>query len=171
MTLRPPTVDDVRRAAEWLSRAENYRWLDFGPGQTTLTAVTLRMMAQKPACHLRVFTSDDDDERAIGLVALIATDAPRKTATLWYLLGEKEFAGRGLTRRAVLAALDEGFGRLGLRTVHTWVADGNAASIRILERCGFRLVGRLREAHTIDGAPCDRILFELLAREHRSDGT
>jgi hypothetical protein len=40
-------------------------------------------------------------------------------------------------------------------------------SIRTIERLGFRFVGRQRQCHTIDGRPYDRLLFDLLASEHR----
>jgi hypothetical protein len=40
-------------------------------------------------------------------------------------------------------------------------------SLRTIERLGFRFVGRLRQSHYIDGRLCDRLLYDLLACEHR----
>jgi len=58
------------------------------------------------------------------------------------------------------------FRELGLRAVNTWLVDGNP-SLRIIKRLGFRGIGRQRQCHYIDGRPRDRLLFDLLASEHR----
>jgi RimJ/RimL family protein N-acetyltransferase len=50
--------------------------------------------------------------------------------------------------------------------IQTWVAEGNP-SLRLVERLGFRFVGRQRRCHYIDGRPHDRLLYDLLASEHR----
>jgi RimJ/RimL family protein N-acetyltransferase len=40
-------------------------------------------------------------------------------------------------------------------------------SLRTIERLGFRFIGRQRQCHYIDGRLYDRLLFDLLASEHR----
>ncbi len=47
--------------------------------------------------------------------------------------------GRGLATEAVRAALEHGFGRLGLRSIVALTHPENARSRRMLERCGFGL--------------------------------
>jgi RimJ/RimL family protein N-acetyltransferase len=58
------------------------------------------------------------------------------------------------------------FRDLGLRAVNTWIVDGNP-SLRSLQRLNFRFIGRQRRCHLVDGVPHDRLLFDLLAEEHR----
>jgi len=58
------------------------------------------------------------------------------------------------------------FQELGLHSVNTWTVEHNA-SRRGAERLGFRFIGRQRQCHLIDGQPYDRLLFDLLASEHR----
>jgi hypothetical protein len=50
--------------------------------------------------------------------------------------------------------------------INTWAVDHNQ-SLRIIERLGFRFIGRHRQCHCIDGRLHDRLLFVLLASEHR----
>ena len=151
--------------AGWLADAANARWLDFGAGVQTLTAPALILMTRRPNHLLRVFTADGEDEAA-GLVAFSDIVRPAGTARLWYVLGAKGHAGRGLTTRAVSRLLTVGFTELGLVAVNAWAVDGNAASVRVLERNGFRLVGRQRRCHVMDGRRHDRLLYDLLAEEH-----
>jgi RimJ/RimL family protein N-acetyltransferase len=58
------------------------------------------------------------------------------------------------------------FRDLGLRAINTWIVDRNP-SLRSLQRLNFRFIGRQRQCHIIDGRPHDRLLFDLLAAEHR----
>ena len=157
--------DLLETAAGWLARKENYQWLDFGQGRQLITAALLKVMTQLDAHFLRVYTSDLDDA-PIGIVALNDVDRSFKTATLWGVAGEKSFSNRGYATLAGSRLLTVAFRDLGLHTVNTWVVDGNP-SLRSVERLNFRFVGRQRQRHFIDGRPYDRLLFDLLAEEHK----
>ena len=149
----------------WLEKEKNYKWLDFGFGSQPIPSAAFLMMLKKPTHCLRVFTGEDD-HTPIGLVAFSNIHPQFCTAMLWYVLGNEAWEGKGQTTRAVGQMLKLGFGELGLSAVHAWVAEGNPASVRILERNGFRLIGRQRQCHIIDGQPHDRLLFDLLASEY-----
>ena len=88
------------------------------------------------------------------------------TATLWYVLADPAYRGRGYATRAVSETLTYGFGDLGLHAINAWAVETNHASLRVLERNHFRLIGRQRACHWIDGRVYDRVWFDLLASEH-----
>ena len=79
---------------------------------------------------------------------------------------EKSFSNRGYVSLASSKLLTLAFRDLGLHVVDTWIVDRNP-SVRSLERLNFRFIGRRRQCHIIDGRPYDRLLFDLLASEHR----
>jgi len=164
VTLRPLEAGDVDVAASWLSLEENYKWLDFGGGQQSLSAASLAFMRLRDLHELLVFTVGEGPEPC-GIVALSNVARPFGTASLWYVLGKKEHAGHGCTTRAVGQLLEMAFGALGLQAVNAWAVDGNVPSLRVLERNGFRLVGRQRRCHRVEGRLRDRLLFDLLAEE------
>ncbi len=167
MELKP--LDDpklVEKIAEWLAREENYQWLDFGSGKQVLNAASLRIMAQRDIHVIRAFT-DDSGETPIGVVGLSNVDRTFKTATPWCVLGDKRYGGKGYAARALSKILMFGFKELGLHSIFAWVVADNAASLKMVERNNFRLIGRQRECHWIDGQVRDRLLFDLLPSEHR----
>lgn len=155
----------IELVAGWLARKENYQWLDFGDGKRVPTPAWLKIMAQRDTDVLRVFTPDIDDT-PIGVVGLNNVDRHFKTATLWGMLGDKSYARQGYTTRALSKMLTLGFQELGLHAVNNWVVEHNF-SIHVVEHLNFRLVGRLRQCHVIDGRRYDRLLFDLLASEHK----
>ena len=152
-------------AANWLGREENYKWLDFGEGVGALSVMSLRIMIQRDIHALRLFTPDESD-LPIGIVALSEIRRQSKTAgSVWAVLGRKRYAGHAV--RAMSKLLTFGFGELGLEAVSAWTVESNVAARRGLEQLGFRYVGRQRRRHWIDGRPYDRLLYDLLATEHR----
>jgi len=163
LPLDTPEIIDL--AAGWLAQQENYQWLDFGYGRQLVTPALLKIMVQRETHFLRVFTSDRDDA-PIGITALNNVDRVFKTATFWGAVGEKSFRNRGHGTLAGAKLLTFAFRDLGLHSVNTWVVDGNP-SLKIVERLRFRFIGRQRQCHYIDGRPYDRLLFDLLASEHR----
>ncbi|HKW39110.1 MAG TPA: GNAT family protein [Burkholderiales bacterium] len=154
--------------AGWLARKENYQWLDFGNGRQIVTPALLKIMTQREGHFMRAYTADRD-EIPVGIVGLNGVDRAAKTATLWAVAGDKSFSSRGYVSLATSKFLTLAFRELGLHAINTWIVDGNP-SARSLRRLNFRYVGRQRQCHLIDGQPRDRLLFDLLAAEHRELG-
>ncbi len=165
MNLLPlDTSEILELAAGWLGKKENHQWLDFGSGGQPVTPALLKILAQQPTHFLRVYTSGRDDT-LIGIVGLNGVDRTFKTGTFWGAAGDKSFRNRGYGTLAASRFMTVVFRELGLYSVNTWVAEGNP-SLKIIERVGFRFIGRQRQCHYIDGRPHDRLLFDLLASEH-----
>jgi len=159
------TPEIIEFAAGWLGKKENYQWLDFGNGRQVATPALLKIMAQRETHLLRVYTSGRDD-MPIGIVGLNSVDRTFRTATYWVVAGDKSIQNRGYATFALSKLLSLGFRDLGLHSINTWVVDHNP-SLRIVQRLNCRFIGRQRQCHTIDGRLYDRLLFDLLASEHR----
>jgi len=160
------TPERLQLAAEWLGRYDNYKWLDFGNGVQKITPVTLKVMTQRDLHVVRLYTAEDD-ELPIGVVGLTNVDRNFRTAALWAVLGNKRYGG--CTRRASSMMLTLGFTELGLRAINAWTTETNIAAQRVLASLHFRYLGRLRQCHYLDGRPVDRLLYDLLATEHRAE--
>ncbi|MCH8561405.1 GNAT family N-acetyltransferase [Nesterenkonia sp. LB17] len=115
------------------------------------------------------FTADGGAPRLVGQLTvgpIIAGSA--QTTSLGYWLDEGH-AGRGITPMAVALAVDHLFFERGLHRVEIAVRPENAASLRVVEKLGFREEGmRLRFLH-IHGAWRDHRCFAL-TREEIGDG-
>ena len=159
------TPEILELVASWLIQKDNYQWLDFGNGRQIITPAVLKIMALRETHFIRAYTSDRDDT-PIGIVGLNSVDRTFKTATFWGVSGDKSFHNRGYSTIASSKLMTLAFRDLGLHVVNTWAVEHNP-SLRTIERLGFRFIGRQRQCHYIDGRPYDRLLFDLLASEHR----
>jgi RimJ/RimL family protein N-acetyltransferase len=109
-----------------------------------------------------------------GLAALIAVTRTHRAlrydrAELAYWL-RPEAQGRGLMTEAGEAVIAHAFDVLGLRRLVASHVPENEASRRVIERWGFRFIGRAREVYRKDGRWFDQCLYELLKADRRGGG-
>lgn len=102
------------------------------------------------------------DGRLIGTCGFSNWSLTHRHAELVYDLSPDCWR-RGIMRRAVQAALDWAFLTAGFNRVHAFVMTTNAASIGLLERCGFVREGTLRQFRIARGRPCDFHVYARLA--------
>ena len=86
------------------------------------------------------------------------------SAELGYWLGEP-YWGRGLAARAVRLVADYAFDELLFIRLQAIVIDGNAASMRVLEKSGFVREGILRKHVRKNGVVRDAHLFARVRRD------
>lgn len=73
-----------------------------------------------------------------------------------YWLG-REFWGKGIATRALLEFLKQ----VKERPLYAHVARHNIASLRVLEKCGFRLQGKEKNFAVIEGEPVEGLILKL----------
>jgi len=86
------------------------------------------------------------------------------SATLGYWVVEK-VAGRGITPVAVAMATDYLFFEKGLHRMEVCIRPENTASMRVVEKLGFRYEGFRRRYIHIDGKWADHFCFALVVEE------
>jgi RimJ/RimL family protein N-acetyltransferase len=87
------------------------------------------------------------------------------TATLFVGIGERDHWGQGLGTEATRLLCEYGFFFRSLHSVKVEVNGYNRRAIRVYERLGFKLVGRLRDAIMMNGTRYDQVIMDLLRHE------
>lgn len=105
-----------------------------------------------------------DDDRVIGTCLLAAVDRVHRRAEIGFALA-RPLWGSGLMIDAVGRLIDFAFGLLGFTRLEADVDPRNLASLRLLERLGFRREGLLRDRWRVAGELQDSLVLGLLARE------
>ncbi|MFG6403531.1 GNAT family N-acetyltransferase [Microbacterium sp. P04] len=86
------------------------------------------------------------------------------SATIGYWVSER-FAGRGITPTSVAMATDICFEELRLHRMEICIRPENHASLRVVEKLGFRYEGLRRRYIHIDGDWRDHYAFALVQEE------
>lgn len=117
--------------------------------------------SSEPAEHFAIC----DAAGPIGGAGLITRKGDLShSAEIGYWLG-KPFWGRGIATAAAKALTAYGFETLGLIRIDARVRNGNAASVRVLEKVGYQREGLLRRATLKDGAPVDHLLYAIIRED------
>jgi RimJ/RimL family protein N-acetyltransferase len=104
---------------------------------------------------------------AIGLVIL--SDVERVSAEIGYWLGE-DYWGRGVATAALRAVTTEAFRRFALRRIFALPFGDNVASIRVLEKAGYVLEGRMMDSAIKDGVIRDQLMYAAYQRTWMTSG-
>jgi [ribosomal protein S5]-alanine N-acetyltransferase len=102
------------------------------------------------------------DGEAIGAIGFVmGEDVHRRSAEVGYWLG-RAFWGRGIASAAVRGLTDHAFDQFDLIRLYSGVFAWNLASTRVLEKAGYTMEGRLRDAVTKDGRTTDELLYAIV---------
>ena len=107
------------------------------------------------------------DDAVIGTCTLYRIDREHRRCELGYVL-RRDHWGAGLANEALRALVNHAFGAMGLHRLEADIDPRNAASIRSVERLGFKWEGRLRERYFVAGEIQDSLIYGLLAPEWNS---
>lgn len=102
-----------------------------------------------------------DGGAAGGIGVELGHDVYHKSAEIGYWLGEP-FWGRGIATEALRAVTDYAFATFDIIRLEAGVFAWNPASARVLEKVGYTLEGRLRQAVVKHGRVVDRLIYGLL---------
>lgn len=87
-----------------------------------------------------------------------------RSAQMGYWIDEAH-AGGGIMTTAVAMAADHCLGTMGLHRIEIAIRPENVASLRIVEKLGFTLIGMAPRYLHINGRWRDHLLFAITAEE------
>ena len=107
-----------------------------------------------------------DENELIGAIGLqLQDDINRFSAEIGYWIAEP-FWAQGIATSAVSAMTDYTFKHFKFNRLFAGVFEGNEASIKVLEKAGYKLEGKLRKAVYKDGNFSDQFIYSILKEEH-----
>ncbi|MFC5928341.1 N-acetyltransferase [Cryobacterium melibiosiphilum] len=169
VTLRPIRLRDSRLLEDQL--LENRSWLrkweatnPYAPMSFDTRASIRNLLAHSRDGNGLPFIVEYNGELAGQLNVSSITWGSLSSATIGYWVGER-FAGKSITPIAVALATDYCFYQLGLHRMEICIRPENAASLRVVEKLGFRYEGLRRRYIHINGDWRDHFCFGLVAEE------
>ncbi|HYO32526.1 MAG TPA: GNAT family protein [Nocardioidaceae bacterium] len=169
--LRPIKRRDATRWAElrrenhaWLSPWESTRPPESAAGATGYRDIIVDLLRQARDGRALPFVLTYDG-LMIGQVTVtgIAWGSAR-WAQIGYWIDERH-AGRGIMPLAVAMAGDHCLSSMGLHRIEIAIRPENVASLRVVEKLGFTMIGLAPRYLHIDGQWRDHLLFAITAEE------
>jgi RimJ/RimL family protein N-acetyltransferase len=163
--LRSLEVSDVDRTHRWHNDPELYKTLT-GTFHYVGRATEEEWLRKKGAfspneVNLAICLTQGDQH--IGNIYLRNIDWVARNAELHIFIGDRENRARGYGQQAVRLLIAYAFKELGLLRLYLLVLADNPAAIRIYEKTGFVIEGRLRKHIFKDGEFKDAFFMGLCA--------
>lgn len=108
-----------------------------------------------------------DSKEAIGIARLEQEDwANVRSADVGTYIGKKELWGKGYGLQITVALLEMVFNQLNMDRCGASSVEYNVRAHKVLEACGFRKAGVVRQSAFVNGRKWDRVYFDILREEY-----
>jgi ribosomal-protein-serine acetyltransferase len=128
------------------------------------TAAWIQSMLARRGNSPRGWSGIFERGKLVGAIGVTSLDEEKASVEIGYYLAA-DACGRGIATRACAAMLDHLFKEIRLHRVELRMAATNQRSIRLAEKLGFTLEGRLREADVFNQARRDLLIYGMLSRD------
>lgn len=159
----------LENAVLWMNDPEVTQWLLFGDYPLTRIA--------EEAYFDRLGVVEDKevgwaietlDGQHIGFSGMQDINHFHKVAISGTFLGNKEFWGKGYGTDAARVRARYAFDVLGLRMIESGILDGNERSLKMQEKVGYQIVGRIPKRYWKRGVYRDKIITLLTPETFRN---
>lgn len=158
--LSPIDPDDADKYAAWLNDQDVTRWLTLAT--SVVTAAGEKEILQKISREHTYAIVDIGTDEAIGNVGLHAVNHIHRTAEIGIFIGRKDCWDKGYGSEAMSLLLDFSFRILNLNNIMLRTYSSNKRAIKCYEKIGFKKVGELREAVTMDRKAGNILFMDML---------
>ncbi len=121
---------------------------------------------EKDHCYRWAVILKENNE-CIGQIAYFLVDDKNHFAEIEYCIGAK-FQGMGLATEAARAAVKYGFDEINLHKVQICHLDSNEKSKRVIEKCGLKYDGTLRDYYYRNNQYANRLYYSILKHEYEN---
>lgn len=159
-------ADCTEKYVNWLNNNEINRYLECRLSVQTLESVARFVLDMKESKTNYMFAIVHKKlNMHIGNVKIGPIHPLYKNAFVGYLIGEKQYWGKGFASEAVYLATKFCFDSLDLHKVNAGIIASNIGSIKVLEKLGFKKEACIRDDEFQDGKYWDVYRYGVLKAE------
>lgn len=104
----------------------------------------------------------------IGSMGAVALNEPARSVEIGYCIGEKWWR-QGYTSEALAAVIKFFFEEVGVNRVYSEHDPKNPNSGKVMQKCGMKYEGTLRQADFNNTGICDTRIYGILAEEYNAN--
>ena len=142
-----------------------YEWTDRTAGDAQrFVQMFIEQQEEQPRRKFQLAVVLKATGQLIGNCGIRNASASAHEADIGYELSPDHW-GHGYATEAARAVVQFGFAELKVHRIGAWCIADNVASVRVLEKLGLKLEGRLRDKEYFKGRWWDTLMYGLLENE------
>ena len=159
VTLRDFEEFDIDNKIVWINNPNNNVYLHYDiPLEYDKTLNWFKNKNNDIRCDLVI----ECNGVPVGLIGLIGIDGINNKAEYYICIGEQNYKGKGIAKKATIMLLEYGFNKLGLNKIWLNVDSDNTAACHLYEKSGFVCEGEFKEELWHRGRYIDRKRYAIL---------
>lgn len=163
--IRKFRYEDIPLKVKWVNNPENNQFLHYDiPIDVSGTQKWFLSHIRDKARYDAVI---EVDGKPVGTIGLLSIDQRNRKAEYYIAMGEPDYKGKGIAKKASMLLLKYGFENLDLNRIYLFTEIKNEAAQRLFERVGFVKEGILRHDIISHGKYVDRIVYGYLREDWR----
>jgi len=162
--LSPINIEDAEKYTKWINDLEVS--INLGNASEIYSLEKEKETLEKISKEGYNFAIIDlNKDELIGNCGLMHVNMKDRTAELGIFIGNKNYWSKGFGRESITLLLDYGFNLLNLNNIFLRVHYFNKRAVSCYKECGFKEIGRRREAYIVGNKKYDDIYMDILATE------
>ncbi len=164
-SIRPIALSDVTsKYVRWLNDKEVNQYLESRFSRATLPGVRAYIKKAIKDSDTYLFAIiDSKTGEHIGNIKLGPVNLHHQCAEIGFFIGEKSFWGKGYASEAIRLIEQFAFNDLKLHKLTAGAYANNIGSVKLLEKCGFKKEGVMKDNCFFEGGFVDGIRFGKLS--------
>ncbi len=161
---KPLSLSDVQEIHGYASDENVSRFIGWNLMHTlneTHEYIEKMIRRESEGTHLYASVALRTTGTIIGTAMIFNFDREANHAEIGYVF-HSDYWGKGYGTETIALMSDFAFESLNLHKLHACVVDANIGSVKVLEKNGFKLEGRLKDYYFIDGTYYDGLFFGKL---------
>lgn len=141
--LTAPDEKDIKKFILWFQDEELTKYWDttYPPSEMEKEKWREKILNSSD----KYFIIETKNKKSIGFVELKRVDRKNSQCMVGIMIGDKSKWGKGYATDAMNTLLNFIFSQLNLHKVYLYAFEENKSAIRVYEKCGFKVEGRLIE--------------------------
>ena len=161
-------ADANERYLSWVNHPEVTKGLVTGIYPSSMEALRNYVETTvKDRSKIMMAICDNQTGLHVGNVKLDQIDAVARTAEFGLMIGDQDFWGKGIGTEVCQLILQYAFEQLNLRKVSLSVFSNNPGAIRLYEKVGFSVEGRLKEHVFADNGYHDKLWMSIFKHDFK----
>lgn len=155
--------NDINLKVKWINDSAINKYLHYNlpleESKTLIWYEKIKDLENRLDCTIDVLKNDSID--SVGLIGLLNIDNINKKAEFYICLGEKNYHGQGIAKKASIEMIKQGFDRYNLNKIYLYTEVENIGAQKLFESIGFRKEGLLVEDLIYNGKKIDRFVYGI----------
>lgn len=163
ITIRKFLKSDIENKVKWINDSQNNKYLHYDlPLSIEKTEIWFDNNKNREDRYDAVIEADGV---AVGIIGLLSIDKKNNNAEYYVTIGDRNFLGKGIAKKASILLLKYAFETLKLESVYLYVETENISAIKLYERIGFKKQILIKQDIFCKDRYVDRYKFSISKNE------